>query len=502
MKTKRIMALILALAMALCLVACGNGSKGNDDESGAKSEIVAALSSVPNNLDISSTMGTALLSITPHVYNFLLGLDENYNFTPGIATSWQKVDDLTWTFEIGEGYVFSNGEALEMDDIIYSVERLRDCASMNSYMSNIESVSYEGRTLTVKMVEPNNLTIRNIFPTLCPILNKSYCEEHGDSAILQAECGTGAYKITEYVPGEKVVLEVREDYPFEKPKIPKITFTQIAEQANRYIALETGEVQFATELAYTDFTRAQENSALNAFSMPASGLTFMVLNTTKAPFDDVNARLAVAYAMDRDTWCTVTEGVTPLYTVVSAAFPDCSQKPSGMPEYNLEKAKEYLSKAGYSESNPLKFDLTIYQNQSAAESFQATLKSIGIDCSIVQQERNTVISELRNGNQQMTLLTLYSVAGSPLFEAGAYRNGDMRNFALFQNDELNGYINSALSAASDEEMNEWINKANTASTSLMPYIPIANQVLYTAMDASLNGVMVRPDSSFSFLNAS
>jgi len=507
-KMQKSLAVLLTVAMLMVFTAgCGKDAETTQtaqtkNNSTVRTEVTAALSSIPNNLDISTTMGTSLLTIAPHVYNFLVGLDENYNFTPGVAKSWEKVDDLTWTFEIGEGFVFSNGEELEMEDIIYSIERLRDCAPMASYMSNIESASYEGRTLTVKMVEPNNLTIRNIFPTLCPILNKSYCEEHGEKAILNAECGTGPYKVVEYIPGDKVVMEVREDYPFEKPEIKKITFRQIAEQANRYIALETGEVQFATELAYKDFERAKENKNLNASSMPASGLTFITMNTKKAPFDNLNVRLAMAHAMDRDAWVAITEGVTPLYTMVSGAFEECSQKPAGIPEYDLAKAKALLEAEGYNESNPLSFEIQIYQSSPAIEAYQATLKSIGVNASIKMYERGTVVTMLRNGEGDMTLLTLYSVAGTPLFEAGAYRNGDMRNFAQFENDELNDLINKALAAETEEKMNSYIVQANEASVKYMPYIPVCNQVLYTAMDSALDGVLVRPDSSFNFTNAS
>ncbi len=501
---QRFLAILLTVAMLMTLtVGCGKAETAQSgDDSTVRTEVTSALSSIPNNLDISATMGTALLTITPHVYSLLVGMDENYNFIPGVATSWEKVDDVTWTFEIGEGYVFSNGEEMEMDDIIYSIERLRDCAAMSSYMSNIESASYEGRTLTVKMVQANNLTIRNIFPTLCPILNKSYCEENGEKAILNAECGTGPYKIVEYIPGEKVILEARDDYPFEQPAIKKINFKQIAEQANRYIALETGEVQFATELAYKDFERAKGNEKLNAISMAASGLTFLSMNTAKAPFDNVNVRMAMAHAIDRDAWVAITEGVVPLFTMVSGAFEECAQKPAGMPEYDLEKAKALLEAEGYNESNPLTFEIQIYQSSPAIEAYQSTLKSIGVNASIKMYEKGTVITMLRNGEGEMTLLTLYSVAGTPLFEAGAYKNGDMRNFSLFKNDELNDLICKALAAETDKKMNDYIVQANEASVKYMPYVPICNQVLYTAMDSALEGVLVRPDCSFNFINAS
>lgn len=121
MKIRRTLALVLAIVMAFSLAACGNAEPAGDDGSEAKTEIVAALNSVPGNLDISATMGVALLSVSPHIYDYLIDMDEDYNFIPAIATSWERVDDTTWTFECDvSGYTFSNGDPLEMDDITYS----------------------------------------------------------------------------------------------------------------------------------------------------------------------------------------------------------------------------------------------------------------------------------------------------------------------------------------------------------------------------------------------
>lgn len=505
MKAKKLLSLLIALVMICALAACGKpaqGAEGKDPAAEAKTELVAALNSVPGNLDISTTMGVALLSVTPHVYDFLLDMDEDYNFIPAIATSWERVDDTTWTFECDVSrYTFSNGDPMEMDDIIFSIDHLFDCAPMASYMSNIADYSYEGNTLTVKLVAPNQLTIRNIFPTLCPILNKSYCEANGETAITNCECGSGPYKITSFVAGDSIVLERRDDYTGTMPALTKITFQQIDEAANRYIALETGEIQFANELNYRDYLRAAENADVETYDMLATGLTFFAFNTTCPPFDDVRVRQAMCYAMDRESWCAITEGIDPLYTMVSSAYVGASEKPADSIEFDLEKAKALLEEAGYNEANPLTFEIQIYVSSPAAEAYQSTLRSIGVNATITNYERGTVISMCRSGEHGMALMSLYSVSGSALFEAGCYHNGNMRNFALFENDELDELIHQAEIQPTEDEMNVYINKAHEAATKYMPFLPVANLMLYGAHDASLQGVLVRPDCSFNFRNA-
>ena len=498
-KMKKTISILLATLMILSLLT-GCGKDGGTSESAEKSEITAALASIPNNLDAAATMGTSLLTMTPYVYDYLLRLDEDCNLTPGLASSWQKVDDVTWTFEVDKGHIFSNGEEVEMEDVVYSIERLRDVASMANYMKNIESVSYEGQTLTVKLVEPNNLTITIVLAVYCPIQNKSYCEEHGEEAILNAECGSGPYVVTEYIPGDQVVMELRDDYPFEKPQINRLIFKQYLEPSARYIALETGEAQFATELAYSDFQLAEENDKITTNSLTAMHLSFLAMNTTKAPFDDINVRMALAYAMDRDAYCLVTEGVTPLYTMISGGFPECSIKPDNAVEYDLEKAKELLAEAGYDESNPLTFDIQIYATSPGIEAYQATLKSIGVNASIKMYEKGTLVSMIRNGEGQMSLLSI-SASPTPLFEAGAYVKDDMRNFSFFDDETCTELVMKARRADTAEEMNDYLNQANAECTKYMPYIPICTTTLYSAWDSDIEGITVRGDLSSSFMNA-
>lgn len=116
-------------------------------------------------------------------------------------------------------------------------------------------------------------------------------------------------------------------------------------------------------------------------------------------------------------------------------------------------------------------------------------------------ERGTVTNMCRSGEHGMALMSLYSVSGSALFEAGCYRNGNMRNFALYENDELDELIHQAEIQPTEEEMNVYINEAHEAATKYMPFLPVANLMLYGAQDSSLQGVLVRPDCSFNFRNA-
>lgn len=145
--------------------------------------------------------------------------------------------------------------------------------------------------------------------------------------------------------------------------------------------------------------------------MAATGLTFFAFNTSKPPFDDVRVRLAMCYAMDRESWCAITEGVEPCTRwcpAPTSAPPRSRPAPSSL---TSTKAKELLEEAGYNESNPLSFEIQIYESSPAAEAYQSTLRSIGVNASITMYERGTVTNMCRSGEHGMALMSLYSVSG-------------------------------------------------------------------------------------------
>ena len=46
-----------------------------------------------------------------HIYDRLVAQDEKQNLTPGLAVSWQPIDDLTWEFKLRQGVTFHDGTA-------------------------------------------------------------------------------------------------------------------------------------------------------------------------------------------------------------------------------------------------------------------------------------------------------------------------------------------------------------------------------------------------------
>jgi peptide/nickel transport system substrate-binding protein len=168
-------------------------------------------------------------------------LDAEKKYNPAIANSYKQIDSLTWQFDINLDYVFQNGDPLTMDDVVFSLMRLKDIPKQADIGSLIDSVTYEGNVLTVKITKANNSIIPRIITTAV-IVNKAYIEANGDDAVYKNPIGTGPYKVAEFIPGTSVGIETWDGYPLST-EIHKL-LTGIPEDAT-VILRRNRQVQYA-----------------------------------------------------------------------------------------------------------------------------------------------------------------------------------------------------------------------------------------------------------------
>lgn len=188
---KRFVAILMAAAMLLTVLAgCSGSTKPADTTPAADSSTAAAetesaapsasaitvvLSDVGNNMDPSVANAINTFTIMSHVYDNLLNCNLDFSLQPGVIASWEQPDELTYELTVGDGFMFQNGEPLEVEDVVYSLTRLENVSQTADLYAQIDSVSAEGNVVTIVLKEANSGFIRDLVEV--PVLNKSYCEE-------------------------------------------------------------------------------------------------------------------------------------------------------------------------------------------------------------------------------------------------------------------------------------------------------------------------------------
>ena len=503
---KRIVSILLALTLLLAVLAgCGNNSSSNNTAGdsgtdGSANAITVILDTVGNNMDPSAANAVDTTTIASHIYDYLVVCDENFVLQPDIATSWEHPDALTYIFTIGDGFKFHNGEDLEMEDVVYSLTRLENIAQAATIFSEIDTITYEGNQLTVTLKEPNSAFLRLLVEV--PILNKSYCEEVGDD-YANKPVGTGPYTLTDFVPGEKAVLTAWSDYPGGKPAIETITFQGIQEETTAYMAVEAGNADFTT-VAATDYERAQANEDLTFYEVETTNTGFVSMNTQAAPFDNANVRRAMAYAYNKEGYLNVA-GEN--YFTIDSMFPNMSEyyySTDNAITYDLEKAKELLEAEGYNASNPLSFEIILYNPDPIIEAYQADLLSIGVDVKLTTLEFGVFLENMAGQNFQMLTGSWSDVAGNPLSSAECYWSGSLgsQNVSFYVNDTCDELYNIAKTSADNDEIIDACRQLQEIAWEEVPMFPTFGRTEAFAYNKNLSGVVIYPSCTVSFRTAS
>lgn len=513
---KRFVAILMAAAMLLTVLAgCSGSTKPADTTPAADSSTAAAetesaapsasaitvvLNDVGNNMDPSVANAINTSTIMSHVYDNLLNCNLDFSLQPGVIASWEQPDELTYELTVGDGFVFQNGEPLEVEDVVYSLTRLENVSQTADLYAQIDSVSAEGNVVTIVLKEANSGFIRDLVEV--PVLNKSYCEEVGD-AYANAPIGTGPYIMSEYVPGEKAVLTAWADYPGQKASIETITFKAIAEPSAAYIAVEAGDADF-TEIDATDYARAEANDNLVFYTGDTTYTAFVAMNTQEPPFDNVNVRKAMAYAYNKEGYLNV-KGEN--YHTIDSMFPMMSEYYYASDDaltFDLEKAKELLAAEGYDESNPLTFEIIGYSNNDVVmQAYQADLKSIGVNVELVTQEFGVFLENMVGMNFQMLTGGWGDTTGNPLISAECYYSGSFgsQNISFYDNPVCDELYITAKTSNDTAEIKDACQQIQQIAWEDVPMFPTFGRTEGYVYNKNLNGVVIAPSGTLSFRTA-
>ena len=457
-------------------------------------EISVAYANLPNGLNPLTEDIVPNLSIGNDIYDHLLWRDADGKMSPAVAKSEKQVDSVTWQFDINLDYKFQNGDKLTMDDVVYSIMRLKEIPKTADIGNLIDTVTYEGTTLTVKIKQANNTTVPRIIDKAI-IVDKAYITKNGDDAIYKNPIGTGPYKVTKFIPGATVVLETWSGYPFKQPQITKITCSAIPENANRYIAVETGKAQYASMVSQLEINLAAKNTKLSTQRVDGYKIFAFNLNCEKPPFNNVDVRRAMAYAFDRDSFCALLGGRPPAASLLFCGYKDLYTVPESMPKYDLNQAKKLLEAAGYNTANPLKIDCLFWIPDPGLELYQSTLKTIGVEMTLKQIEFSTYLSKEGPGDFTMAFVASTNMGGFALTDLDRfdYALVGTRDISRYKNDKVQDLIAKIRVTNDQAELKNLTDQLNQILGQDVPMFAASQAPLLCVSDKNLTGVVLRGD---------
>ena len=383
--------------------------------------------SEPDTLDPQKASGVWENNIIGDMFLGLMTEDTAAHVIPGAAESYAvSPDGLVYTFKLREGIVWSDGVPMTADDVVFSYRRIADPNTaaqyaVNTYViKNAQAVNenkmpkeqvgvraIDERTVEITLEHP-----APYFPQLLThfalfIVPKHVVETYGDDWVKPGTMVVnGAYSLAEWIPNEyvKAVKNAR-FYDAENVKIDTVYYYPVSDAQAALKRFRSGEFDLNNNLPLQQVQWLRENMPAEVQMSPTIWSNYVIFNTTRAPYDDLNVRNALGLAIDREliTGRILAAGQVPAYALVPIGmenYPGAAQvnyrdRPL---EQRRAKARELLAAAGYGPDNPLKFNFIFnsgVDNKRIAVALQDMWRQIGVEITVQQIETKVHYNTLR-----------------------------------------------------------------------------------------------------------
>ena len=475
-------------------------------------ELRIGLASEPSSMDPHFHNLTPNNSMAVHMFDRLVMPDSNQQLTPGLAESWQAIDDTTWEFKLRQGVKWHDGSPFTADDVVFTFERAPAVegspSSFGTYIKGKTVKKIDDHTVHIMTEKPYPLMPNDVmtFSIISQAAGEGAKTEDYNSG--KATMGTGPYKFVEYVPGDRIVLERNDDYWGEKPEWTKVTFKPIKSAPARVAALLAGDVDLIAQTPTTDIERLKNEPDVALASGASNRVIYLHLDHAREdspfvkangggpisnPLRDPRVRLAISKAINRDA---IVERVMENVAIKAGQLlPEgfFGVSPNLKPvDYDPAGAKQLLADAGVGDG----FEMTIHSpndryinDAKIAEAVAQMLTRIGIKTAVETMPRSVYFQRASSGGPNNTPEFSFILVGwgagsgeasSPLKSLihtyDKERGFGASNRGRYSNPEVDQLIEEALATVDDTKRANLLAEATEKAIQDGAIIPLHYQV--------------------------
>lgn len=372
--------LVLLIVSGLILAACNGGvddgtTSSGDESSSTTTEPDATAPAGPAGP--GGTMRVALpldprtltpwtsvaqeMNVTWQIFERLIVFDEEAGeYVPALAEELTWVDDVTLDLSLREGMVFSNGEPIDMQAVLFSMEQVLDPevggVELSRRTENIDSVEdVDERTLRINFKQPiaRELNLADL-SWATYVVPPAYFQEVGYDTFSAEPIGSGPFTVVERVRDSNIILERNPSYAGhsgEAPAFDRLEFRILPEPGGRVAALEGDDVDLVVALPIEAVEQLEQGGDFQVVSVPGQRIQELQVDMRYGMSEasaKTEVRQALLYALDRqliiDTVLLgqgepVNQLATPTWSGYIEDLPDL--------DYDPARVEELLTEAGY-----------------------------------------------------------------------------------------------------------------------------------------------------------
>ncbi len=435
--------------------------------------------------------------MTRHIFDMLIYRDPaTFEMKPLLATSWKRLDDLTWEFTLRKGVTFHDGSDFNADDVVFTLNKYADPATgarsqaSVSWIDKVEKV--DDYTVRIVSKTPFPAALEFIAGSL-PIYPSDYYEKVGKDAFGQKPVGTGPYMVDSSSSSE-IVLKAYDGYYKDggkgTPAIKNLTIRIIPDTATRIAEVIGGGVDWIWNVPADQVPQLQAVPTLKVALGSTMRIAMVAMDAAGRtgadnPMTKLKVRQAINHAIDRET--IVKELVGGDAEVLNVpCYPKqvgCDTSAAVVYDYDPEKAKALLAEAGYPDGFSVK--MTAYRDRARSEAVQSYLAAVGITADLEMLQARASFSSWREGKVPLWYGDWGSFSiGDASASMGNFFNGSTNDGA--RDPEIMELMKKANETVDENARKGFFSKAIKLATERAYWVPMHTIVMGYAYNKDLN----------------
>lgn len=414
---------------------------------------------------------------------------------PELAESVTELGPTTWEIKLRQGVRFWSGKTVDADAVIASLERSRELDIQAQPF--LEGMAFSSRDNYTLLIE----TERAHMPVP---LNLSYYQTviHHAEALHDAVDTmdmTGMYKVTEFVPKQKLVLEANPDYWGPKPAIGKVVYEEIAEEQTRVLSVLSGRSHIALNVNPSSLAQFEHHHAAAIVAAPAANTQAIYLNLKQPQLADVRVRQALSWGIDREELVILgAEGQSVPVATWLASNPAYAEAQHAVYEkFDAAKAALLLDEAGwtkgsdgirYKDGTPLTLRLMTWGGDKAlGEALQNQWTNLGIRAEVRHGDYSLIEAARETGDWDATIEAWSTFGDEYALLSGQFAAEGRANFGGYEDEQTSRLLQQLSEATDPVSRRELALKINERIAEQAPMISLFPRPQLTAVSQSLQG---------------
>lgn len=474
----RLCAAVVAAVMLVGVAACGGTNNGGGSTASSGDTILfggdAGSPTFVRNFNPFSTSKRQGINFMYEPLEVINAIDGT--LTPFLATGHKIVDAKTVNFTIREGVKWQDGKDLTPADVTFTFDLIKKNAALDTLgvWQHIDSIETSGNDVVFHLKSDD-------VPGATVIAQQLIVPEHIWKDVKdpvkwtnENPVGSGPYQLDQFTPNQYTLKKNQTYWQKDKVAAEKI----VLPASNKQLDLVNKGYDWAySYMNNVDKTRAGQKDKYNVYWFPPGGTVSLFPNLTKAPFNDVNFRKGLSYALDREKIAKdAEEGYVEGATQTGLLLPNqekwvnSSIENDGKISQDSDKALEYFAKAGYTKSGDklvdasgkqLELNITVPNGYTdwlrGVQTMQSQLTKLGISVKLTQPQPAAYTQAQNNGDFDL-IISSFGGSGNIFQDYNNLLNSEFAlpvgqstsaNFERYSNDATDALLAQLKSATDD-----------------------------------------------------